>query len=213
MTLPIDHIAIGAPSLETLCAWFEARSGVAPMKGGVHSGGLSHNALVALGPRCYLELYAPTGDAPSDDPWITMSRAAAAEPVVLGWCVAADGVLLDEVAATCRAIGVKGDGPFAMARTRPDGVTLNWRLFEPEPVGAALPLPFFIDWCGSPHPAASAPGGCGLLAVETTAPDPLAMADIFGRLGLDALPAVGPEGVRVRIATPRGPLSFQSSGS
>lgn len=209
----IDHIAVGAPNLDRLCAWFEVRTGVSPRRGGAHGGGQSHNAIVALGPACYLELFAPTPGTVSDDPWIAGSLAAGEWPVFLGWCAVAVGDDLDNVAALCRDAGVDGEGPFAMSRTRPDGVRLDWRLFDPEPVGAAWPYPFFIDWQRSPHPADDAPHGCRLVGIETRAPDPSAARALFETLDLSVPVLPGEAGGNVAIATPMGELRFTSPGS
>ena len=54
----VDHLVLGAPTLEAGIAWAEATLGVVPQRGGRHPQWGTHNALVSLGHGAYLEILA-----------------------------------------------------------------------------------------------------------------------------------------------------------
>ena len=54
-----DHIMYAAPDLAIAVADIERSFGVRPRGGGKHTGQGTHNKLLSLGPRTYLEIVAP----------------------------------------------------------------------------------------------------------------------------------------------------------
>lgn len=153
----LDHIIWICADLERGSRRFEALTGIQPRFGGVHASGLTHNALVGLGKRCYLEILAPVGPAgPGDDHWCRLARAAH-EPRVLTYCLRSAHPL-SELASTFDAWGWKNAVVASNGRTTPEGVRLRWQWLAPAADGFGLAFPFFIDWLDSPHPADSAGG-------------------------------------------------------
>jgi len=61
----IDHIVIGATTLEDGARYIEETLGVKPSKGGAHAGLGTHNMLLGLGANCYLEIIAPDPGQPA----------------------------------------------------------------------------------------------------------------------------------------------------
>jgi hypothetical protein len=150
----LDHIIWACADLEHGSRRFEALTGVQPRFGGVHASGLTHNALVGLGNRCYLEILAPVGPAgPGDDHWCRLARAAH-EPRILTYCLRSARPL-PELATTFGALGWKNAVVASNGRTTPEGVRLRWQWLAPTAERFGLAFPFFIDWLDSPHPAES----------------------------------------------------------
>lgn len=148
----LDHVLWACDHLERGCARFTELTGVVPRFGGVHASGLTQNALVAIGSRCYLEILAPVhGPRPHDDDWTRAARAAK-DGQVLTYCLRSRRPLAD-LAKAGAARGWKNAVVATNGRIRPDGVSLKWEWLGPvvEPFGRLFPL--FIDWLGSPHPA------------------------------------------------------------
>lgn len=88
----IDHIVMGARTLEEGAAFIENLLGVKPQPGGKHEGAGTHNMLLGLGPDCYLEIIAPDPSQPEpahprlfdlDDPATKLMLEA--EPRLLTW--------------------------------------------------------------------------------------------------------------------------------
>ena len=86
----LDHLLLGAGDLESAVAWFQARTGVKPVFGGVHPGRGTRNALASLGPGHYLEIIAPD-PAQKAFNWQTDLRKMI-EPALVNWAVATDDV-------------------------------------------------------------------------------------------------------------------------
>lgn len=161
--LRLDHVLVGVSELEAGRAEIERLTGVRPDAGGSHPQWGSHNALLALGPVCYLELVALRPESPPTGPFAALRGLERATPI--GWAVATT-----DTARTRQRL--EGAG-FALTptapgrRERPDGSHLAWTTFglADQPLVGAWP--FFIEWVGgSAHPATDSPSGCSLSALR-----------------------------------------------
>lgn len=185
-----DHLAIAARSLDEGAAWLRDRLGVTPQPGGKHPSMGTHNMLLSLGPREYLELIAVDPDAPAPDcpRWFGLDDFDG-PPRIAGWVVRQSPLTAPE--GTRIAEASRGD--------------LRWRITLPQtgrmPAGGALPL--HIDWGDGPHPSDSLlDHGLRLTALSLRAPvpTPLPLADprIAATTGTSAIGA--------RIATASGEI-------
>lgn len=200
----VDHLIYAAPDLAAAVADLEDRFGVRAQAGGKHIGLGTHNALLALGPRTYLEIIAPDPGQPEP----SMPRPFGVDDVtrgrLAGWALACDDI--DRAVTEARSHGYDpgdvGDGQ----RVGPAGTVLRWRA-----AGSALAdglVPFLICWGDTEHPARSAPHGLVLKSLQIEHPDPLFLAPLLTALGADiqvtaaAAPALvahlsGPSGSKV----------------
>lgn len=148
----LDHLVVGALSLDAGCEFVEARLGLRPTAGGKHVAMGTHNALLRLGPRTYLEVIAvdPQGSAPSRPRWFDLDeprmRAALAEgPQLIHWVARTDDI--DAVRKRSKI----DPGPVHPMQ-RGD---FQWRITVPDDghrPGDGL-FPTLIAWPGSMHPA------------------------------------------------------------
>jgi len=208
----LDHLILGVSDLERGVSFVEERFGVRAAAGGVHPGRGTHNALLSLGPRCYLEILAP-------DPrqaklaWFP-SLPQLTEPRLVGWMVHLAN--LDVVAERLRQSAISYDPPRENSRQRPDGRLLKWKLLrltgDRRRRRMQSLLPFCIQWSAdSPHPADDAPSGLNLVQCEISDPNPDELQRTLAILGLDLAVAWAEHSqLRALIAGPRGKLDLSS---
>ena len=160
----VDHLVVGAATLEQGVAWCEATLGVMPGPGGKHPLMGTHNRLLAIGspafPRAYLEIIAidPQAAAPARRRWFDLDdpalRAAlAAGPRLIHWVARCDDAVAE--CAALAAAGIDRGEVLQAERDTPRGL-LRWRISVRDDgqrlAGGALPT--LIEW-GDTHPADS----------------------------------------------------------
>lgn len=200
MVMELDHLVVGAGSLEEGVAWCERLLGVTPASGGRHSLMGTHNRLLdisaPLNPRCYLEIIAI--DAAAPDPrgrarWFDLDQPALQTalsergPGLIHWVARVPS--LEASLAQWRGEGVDAGEAVAASRQTPAGL-LSWRIALRED-GRRLRregLPLLIEW-GAAHPCDSLPAsGVRLLSFEAR------------------------DGLKARLDTPHGELELELIG-
>jgi hypothetical protein len=198
--MEFDHIAVSAANLSDGAAAVEAALGVPTEAGGEHALMGTHNRLLSLGPREYLEVIAvnPAAHSPGRPRWFDLDRFAGA-PRLTNW-VARTGDLDAALALSPPGAGRTHD----LARG-----DYRWRMGIPDdgrlPFGGAFPA--LIEWQGA-HPAQRlADRGCRLIALTLVHPEAeLLRAGLRGRLADPRLRVEAGPSVRLRaeIETPSG---------
>ena len=218
MNCDIDHLVIGAASLEQGVAWCEATLGMAPGPGGVHPFMGTHNRLLRIdGPgfaNTYLEIIAidPAAPPPGRVRWFGLDDPAVQARLALG------PQLLTAVARTPNVemlrwglINFAADpGPaLAAERMTPEGL-LSWRILVRD--DGALPgqgrLPVLIQWQGRHPTEAMPPAPVVLQAVRFGAVQPRE-ATLLRFRGAQVAPG-GPV-ISVTLDTPRGPITLTTA--
>ena len=180
----IDHLVVAAASLETGIAWIETRLRVRPQPGGRHAAMGTHNALVGLGSRVYLEVIAidPAAPAPLRPRWFDLDeprmRAQLAEqPALIHWVVRTD-----DIGAGAARVAMDPGTILEMRR----GIH-GWRITVPDDghlPGRGL-VPTLIEWTDGPHPAdALIDDGAKLVALAGEHPDPATIRAALASMGL-----------------------------
>ncbi|HXW45169.1 MAG TPA: VOC family protein [Streptosporangiaceae bacterium] len=206
MTASIDHLVYACPDLGPAVDRIAAQTGVRPAFGGQHPGLGTHNALLSLGGRTYLEIIAPDPGQPPPAGPLPFGLDALTEPGLRAWAAAPGD--LDAVVRESAAGGFDYGPIVDRSRRTADGHELTWRMTTYPDSAQVAVTPFLIDWNGSPHPAAAAPAGLRLHEFRLRCPAPDRLAARLRALGLDLnvdeaeLPGlsavlVGPQGQRV----------------
>ena len=164
----LDHLVYATPDLEATCRDLEIRLGVRASAGGHHPGRGTHNSLISIGPRAYLEIIAPDPLQPETRPvWFDIDQLTA--PKLITWAVRVDGLeaFVKEISPNVK-VGVVRSG----SRKSPEGTTLSWKLTEPQLVRGVGLVPFLIEWNSHEHPAESAVTGPPLVQLRIEHPEP-----------------------------------------
>src|SRR5262245_14566595 len=177
----IDHLIFTAPDLENGVREVETLGGVRAASGGQHLGQGTHNKLLALGPRTYLEIIAPdpaqpelSGPRPYGVDGVTRSG-------LVGWAIACEDI--DRAHDDALAAGYDPGEGIDGHRLTPDGTMLRWRATS-SARAAGLVL-FLISWGSTAHPAATAPSGLRLESLHIEHPDPESIGRVLRALGTD----------------------------
>ncbi len=207
----LDHLVVAASTLESGSDWALRTLGVRPQQGGRHLAMGTHNALVGLGPRLFLEIIAidPEGTAPSRPRWFDLDeprmRAKLAEgPALIHWVARTNDIEVD-------ATRTQLDPGAILPMRRGD---FEWRITVPDdghlPAGGLVPT--LIQWSDRRHPAdALADTGAQVVALAGEHPDPAPVRAALAALGLSETLKVT-YGRSVRLAamlrTPRGTVTI-----
>jgi hypothetical protein len=214
----LDHIVIAASSLDAGAAWVLERLGVKPVPGGQHHAMGTHNALLRLGPRCYLEVIAvdAAGQAPTRPRWFSldepeMRTRLATSPALITWVVRTPSL-----ATACARVPELGE-IMPMSRN-----AFRWKISVPDDGSLAWGgvLPTAIQWEEGDdgivhHPCDVLPeSGCELVSLRLAHP-----AAVLGTSGIVALfrelriagPVdlkSGPKSLAAVIRSPRGEVEL-----
>ena len=164
----LDHLVYATPDLEATCHDLEIRLGVRASAGGQHPGRGTHNALISIGPKAYLEIIGLDPLQPEIRPvWFAIDQLTA--PRLITWAVRIDELeaFVKEISPNAN-VGVVRSG----SRKTPEGTTLSWQLTEPQLVQGVGLIPFLIEWNSSRHPAESAIAGPRLVQLRIEHPEP-----------------------------------------
>jgi len=194
MPTRIDHLVIGAGTLQQGLDHVRERLGVSMPFGGVHAKMGTHNHLMQLGNASFLEVIAINRDIePPDRPrWFGLDdafirRQIIKEPTLLGWVVNTDDI---------DRLMKQANFSLGKAELITRG-NLSWHFGLPEDgrLIAGGMLPYAIEWGTDHHPSAGMYGGSRLPFAAPGDPSSLpALAEIGpglyrrGRSGADQPP-------------------------
>jgi hypothetical protein len=159
--LAIDHLVIGARTLDEGVAWCEATLGVVPPAGGKHALMGTHNLVMSIAsqaaPKAYLEIIAidPGAPDPGRQRWFDLDSPAmqallAQGPRLIHWVARCEDI--DARCARLREFGIDR-GEVLDAQRQTERGLLRWRITV-RADGARLfdgALPTLIQW-GDAHP-------------------------------------------------------------
>jgi len=196
----IDHILVTAASLQDGVDYVSRELGVEPQTGGEHARMGTHNCLLKLGEKLYLEVIAANPDAPSPGRprWFQLDEPESVRaPRLATWV------------ARCDYIHALAPESLGKIETMTRG-SFRWHITVPE--DGKLPLqgiaPTLMQWHSESHPADALKDlGCSLVRFEGFHPRPESVTGVLEAIGFEGEFPVSP-GARPRlvasIQTPSG---------
>lgn len=198
----IDHLVIAGPELAALGLWWSEAVGQEALEGGAHTGLGTRNMLTGIDESTYIELIGPDLEQPEP----TGPRPFGIDDLP-GRRLVTFALAVADLRAACAAVsttGIDPGEPFAMERTRPDGVQLQWRLAFPPDPGLAGVMPFLIEWGGAAHPAAELPAHIRLTELTLQHPDATKIEKALRSVtGTPWTVRQGPPSLAARLETPQ----------
>ena len=184
----LDHLVYATPNLDATCRDLEIRLGVRASAGGQHPGRGTHNALISIGPKAYLEIIGPDPMQPETRPvWFDIDKLTA--PKLITWAVRIDDLeaFVKEISPNANVGAVRSG-----SRKTPEGTTLSWQLTEPQLIQGVGLVPFLIEWNSHQHPADSAITGPRLVQLRIEHPEPELIRKQLNSLRLEVAIEQGP---------------------
>ena len=173
MNCAIDHLVITAPSLAAGTRMLHEALGIWPQLGGEHARMGTHNTLLRLGEKLYLEVIAidPATVHSQRPRWFRLEEVVAdSAPRLATWVARCD----DIHAAHAACGGIHGE---IATMSRGD---LNWLISMPFD-GVA---PSLIQWQSPQHPASRLEDrGCSLVSLKGFHPGAARINDLLRHLG------------------------------
>ncbi len=216
MSAAVDHLVVGAHTLEQGAQWCERVLGATPASGGKHVLMGTHNRLMAIGsaafPRAYLEIIAIDPDAPPPPRvrWFGLDEPATQarlreRPRLLHLVARSDR--LDATLAALAARGIDAGQAVEAERASPNGV-FRWRIAGRADgrlqFGGALPT--LIEWLGM-HPTDHLPASGVALQSLALSGLPDAALQALALQGVACTPGAA---LRAVLDTPRGAVELSS---
>lgn len=202
----IDHLVVTSPLLQTGVEYVEQCLGVKMNPGGRHPRMGTHNAVLKLGERTYLEVIAidPDADPVTRPRWFELdSLRSDSLPRLATWVLRTNSIV-DAVRFWPESVG-----PIeAMSRG-----LLEWKITIPKDgqMPFAGVMPSLIEWATTQHPAENMPpSDVTLESLSLTHADAGQINDSLARTGFQDLTIVRPVGSpssprpTARLNTPRG---------
>ena len=177
----IDHLVYAVPDLEKAIINFEKNTGIAPVYGGRHIERGTHNALVRIGKRSYLEFLAIDKSNTNVKAPYWMGLDHIHFPKLTHWAFATTD--FEKGLEILSSIDPQLASPIKGRRTLQNGVTLEWKMTSPVPNRHIEVLPFMIDWGQSAHPVESLPNECQLIHFSANHPNPALLSPFFEQIG------------------------------
>lgn len=204
MELKLDHLLWGCADLSSGRETFARLTGVPMAGGGAHRGFGTHNDLASLGDGLYFEAIAPD-PAQSEHGKRARDLAALDTPRLVTFAVRGND--LEAYRDRARGLSLATSDIVKMGRTRPDGITLKWRVVYIEDDEWKDTVPFIIDWQASEHPSLTTPKGCTLNEFAAVSPMAPRLKEIYSALEIPVAVQSGEvAGFRASISTPNGPV-------
>lgn len=199
----IDHIVYAVKDLDQAVSDFEQETGIKVASGGQHLDHGTHNALIRIGERSYLEFIAkdPNLDQPQEGAWMGLDVLQGNK--ITRWSLATSQISTDAQLINARHpdLGIVKEG----SRMKKDGTLLKWKMSNVLPNPEVDVIPFLLNWEASVHPTKGLPLACGIIDFKIVANNKDELVPLFDKLGARCSMMSGAESkIELVLGTPKG---------
>jgi len=161
----LDHLVYCVPDLEKAIQFFNQELGIQTLYGGQHLTQGTHNALINLGNKSYLEILAidPSNTKVEAPRWMGIDLVK--ESKLTRWAL--DSVQLKKDSVDLKEHNEEMGVIIAGERKTSSGDMLKWKMIKPLAQPEVELIPFMVDWSDSDfHPTDKMPEMCTLKSLE-----------------------------------------------
>jgi len=199
----IDHIVYAVKNLKEATAKFTQKTGLQVVTGGQHLEYGTHNALVRIGNKSYLEFIAKddTIERTHTHTWMGLDHLH--DNKITRWALRSANVERD---AELLAIYEPALSKIVMgSRETSDGTTLNWLMTSALPSPEIEAAPFLLDWKNSVHPTKGLPLNCSIKMMRIEHAEYQILTKLLSQLGCPLpVTAATVTSIRLTLDTPKG---------
>lgn len=199
----IDHIVYAVHDLHKAIIYFENETGIKVQEGGRHINHGTHNALIKIGERSYLEFIAkdPMLSSPVAGTWMGLDHLQ--KDKITRWSLASRNIDADAqiINQYNNRLGLIKEG----SRKKSDGTMLYWQMSNVLPDPEIDVIPFLLDWKDSEHPTTGIPLECKIIDFRIFSPNQQKTKTLFQNLAFKN--EVGKRsalGLELVLETPKG---------
>jgi len=199
----IDHIVYAVNDLRAATAKFSNETGLKVFTGGLHPDQGTHNALIRIGDRTYLEFIAIDDkiEATHSHTWMGLDHLH--DNKITRWCLRSDNVERD--AALLGIYKPELRKIIMGSREKSDGTMLNWLMTTVLPAPEVEVAPFLIDWKKSVHPTVGLPLDCSIKSLRIEHTENQILTKLLSQLSCPSeVEASLVSSIRLSLDTPKG---------
>ncbi len=199
----IDHIVYAVNDLSQAVSDFQNMTGLKVSAGGQHLVHGTHNALIRIGERTYLEFIAkdPSLTSPSEGTWMGLDLLE--EEKITRWSLGTSRITEDAklIKAFNPNLGIVTEG----SRVKNDGTLLQWQMSNVLPAPEIDAIPFLLDWGDSVHPTEGLALECGIIDFKIITNSKEELVPLFDNLGVRCSVESGDKSkIELILGTPKG---------
>lgn len=166
----IDHLVYTADTLNAGMDEIESKLGVRPALGGSHPDFGTHNAVLSLGPSCYIEVIAPDPNLKAPDRGLPFGMGTSSTSHIATWALRCERI--ENQVTVAKRDGLDLGLVESGNRRKQDGDMLSWKLTNPYALLFDGAVPFLISWGKTSHPSSMIPQGGELSGFRIEHPYP-----------------------------------------
>ena len=203
----IDHIVYAVTDLPSAIENFTNRTGLKVTAGGKHLDKGTHNALVRIGDKTYLEFIAKDPSLPVSDGGTWMGLDLIKENKITRWSLGSNRIE-DEakiISDFNQDLGIVKEG----SRAKSDGSMLKWKMTNVLPEPEVDAVPFLLDWGLSIHPTSGLPTSCAIIDFKILTDQKVELTKVYDALHLNLMiEQADSTRMELVLGTPKGQVTL-----